>query len=376
MRICYVLSYRSPAYIRTQSLLSALRQIPEVELRLAINTRVGLSRYVDTWQQVRKIRAAFDPQLYILGFRGHEFYWPLRGLVGRKPIVFDAMMSPALALAEEGRAGLPGRLAAQGLLPVERGMMRDADLVLTDTSAHAAHFSQRFGLAAGHVLPVPVGAVEHGSHAIPGLQAGVTQRPVVARVPWGAAERNWPLRVLFYGSFLPLHGVGVILEAVALLRDLPLRFDFIGGNEEWGQRLARVFAQAGAMGYTWRPWVPFDELVAETIPHADICLGGPFGNTPQARRVITGKTSQALALGRPTLIGAAEDNPGFIDRENCLLVPQGSAEALAAALRWAAENRERLEEIGQQGQALYMRELSVDVLAKRLSGALARFGEQ
>jgi hypothetical protein len=362
MRICYVLSYRSPAYIRTQTFLSALRQLSGVELRIAINARVGLGRYVDTWRQVQKIRMTFDPHLYILGFRGHEFYWLLRKLVGRKPIVFDAMMSPASALSEEGNAGLPGRLAAQMLLPVERGIMRDADLVLTDTPAHVAHFSRLFELAEGQVASIPVGAVE---------RANVIYAPVEE------AERNRrPLSVLFYGTFLPLHGIEVILEAVSLLQDLSLRFDFIGGNSKWGQRLADRFACAGAVRHTWRPWTPFNELITKTIPNADICLGGPFGDTPQARRVITGKTSQALALGKATLIGAAEDNPGFIDQENCLLVPQGSAEALANALRWAVENRDRLDGIGQRGRALYMRELSVDVVARRLAEELARFGER
>ncbi|MDR3053885.1 MAG: glycosyltransferase family 4 protein [Zoogloeaceae bacterium] len=356
MRICYVLSYRSPSYIRTQTLVSALRKIPGMEVQLAINSHIGLGRYADTWQQVRKIRTTFDPHLYILGFRGHEFYWLLRGLVGRKPIVFDAMMSPATALAEERKFGLPGCLAARLLLPMERTIMRDANLVLTDTQAHVAHLGRLFGLAAGQVVPVPVGAVE---------------QPIAVRAPAG---ENCPLSVLFYGSFLPLHGVNVILEAVTLLRDLPLRFDFIGGNAKWGQHLASVFAHAGAVRHTWRAWVPFEELVAQTIPKADICLGGPFGNTPQARRVITGKTSQTLALGRPTLIGAAEDNPGFIDRENCLLVPQGSAEALAGALRWAVENRERLDEIGQCGRALYMRKLSIDVVIHRLAEVLTRLG--
>jgi glycosyltransferase involved in cell wall biosynthesis len=112
-------------------------------------------------------------------------------------------------------------------------------------------------------------------------------------------------------------------------------------------------------------------LINLTIPEADLCLGGPFGNTEQARRVITGKTSQCLALGKPTIIGKIDEDIGFVDKQNCLLVPQGNPQALAQAIQWAFDKRHQLSKIGEQGRSIYSERLSVNVIRQLLSQALS-----
>lgn len=87
MKICYVLSYRAPNYIRTRSILRALRNIADIEVFEAINESTNASRYYETFWKTREIKERFNPDVYLLGFRGHEFYWPLRHLVGKKPII-------------------------------------------------------------------------------------------------------------------------------------------------------------------------------------------------------------------------------------------------------------------------------------------------
>ena len=173
--------------------------------------------------------------------------------------------------------------------------------------------------------------------------------------------------VLFYGSFLPLHGLDTILKAAALLRELPIRFDFVGGNSRQARKFMTDCANKGVTRYTHRPWVSFDELINVTIPEADLCLGGPFGDTEQARRVITGKTSQCLALGKPTIIGEIDEKHGFVNKQNCLLVPQGNPEALAEALRWAHNHREQLALIGDRARAIYAERLSIKVIGNVLA---------
>ena len=95
-----------------------------------------------------------------------------------------------------------------------------------------------------------------------------------------------------------------------------------------------------------------------------------YGGTPQARRVITGKTFQFLAQGKPTVIGRVDEPLPFSDRRNCLLVEQSDAESLAAAFEWALEHRDRLPDIGLEGQRLFEEHFSTNALARQLEPAL------
>jgi len=356
--IGYVLSYREPHYIRTQSLLQALARMPGVRVIIARNTSKGIWRYFETWRALRRMRAMSAPDIYILGFRGHEFFWPLRLLIRKTHLVFDAFMSPYAALYEENKAGFVGRLIAPLIYRLERRMLQQADLVLTDTHLQVQYFVDTFALSHAKVCSLPVGAIEteDDTKTIPLPDAG-------------------PFRVLFYGSFLPLHGVDVILEAASRLSNLPVFFDFIGGNLKHGRWLRDQCERMNIVRYTHRAWVPFEELISNEIPRTNLCLGGPFGGTPQARRVVTGKTSQCLALAKATVIGRIDEQDGFVDRGNCLLVDQDDAVALAEAIRWAYENRSQLDTIGACGRALYRERLSIDVIAERLLPALRNLSE-
>ncbi|MHB1589622.1 MAG: glycosyltransferase [Metallibacterium scheffleri] len=354
LTVAYVLAYRAPDFIRSRSLLIALEACDGIKLTVARNHSTGMARYFETWRALRQLRKSFAPDLYVLGFRGHEMYWPVRWLTHGKPLVFDALMSPSAALREENKTGLIGQLIAPLLRWLEIGILHDADLVLTDTEQHIDFYVDRYDLPRKKLLAVPVGAMEGGTTPDQQDQHSVQSA----------------FSVLFYGSMLPLHGVDVIVAAAAQLQDLPIRFDFIGGGAKQSRRLRQLCERHGVTRYTHRAWVPLNELVDTEIPRADLCLGGPFGGTPQGRRVITSKTSQALALGKATVIGAIDEDIGWIDKDNCLLVPQADPDALVAALRWAFAERNALSRIGARGHALYRQKLSIHAIAQRLCPAL------
>lgn len=357
MQLVYILAYRAPDYVRTQSILQALGSHENIELQVARNKNIGITRYVETWRALRRLRKTYKPDAYILGFRGHELFWPVKWLTHGKPLVFDALMSPSVAFQEENKAGWLGRLTAPVFHRLERSILQHADLVLTDTKNHATLYESRFGVPKENILVIPVGAVE-------------VARPLEEKNGTGAT--NTYFSVLFFGSMLPLHGIDIIVSAAAKLRDLPIRFDFVGGNLKQAQRLIKICTGRSLTRYTHRHWVPLHDLVTHDIPRADLCLGGPFGGTPQALRVITGKTSQCLALGKATVVGHVGEDIGFEDKGNCLIVPQGDADALAAAILWAFLHRDLLQLIGRRGQSLYREQLSIQVIARRLIPALER----
>lgn len=353
VQLAYVLAYRAPTYIRTESLLVALRSISGVKVVVARNRLSGVRRYVQTWNALRRLGRT--PDIYVIGFRGHEIFWPVRWLRRGVPIIFDAMMSPYGSLHDEHDGSALRRCLARMLYPLERRMLQRADLVLTDTQLNAAFFAQTFALPLEHFCAVPVGAIE-------------AENSIVA----SNIRKDGTFNVLFYGSFLPLHGIHVIVAAAAQLTDLPIRFDFVGGSKTHARRLHSLCRTLEVKNFTHRRWVALEQLLQRDIPNADLCLGGPFGGTPQARRVVTTKTSQCLALGKATVIGHIDEDYGFLDRGNCLLVAQADADALAASVRWAYENRSSLSALGARGRDAYHELLSTRVISARLQPALAQ----
>jgi glycosyltransferase involved in cell wall biosynthesis len=345
LRVAHIVAYRDVAFPRNGSIVRALEQTPDITLLTAHNRSTDSRRYLETWRALSKLRREAKPDVYVFGFRSHEIFWAFLFGIRNKPIVFDALMSPYASLHEERKLGWRGRLLAPLVFLLERSILRRANLVLTDTPAHIAYYRQTFGLPEEKLCALPVSAPELEQ------SAPMTSAPDTA------------FSVLFFGSFLPLHGIGTIVQAAAMVADLPIRFDFVGGSEQQMQVACKA---AGVTRYTHRSWVPFDELVSRDIPAAHLCLGGPFGNTLQARRVITTKTAQCLAAGRATIVGRIEADIGFIDKQNCLLVDQANPQALASAIRWAFENQDRLAALGENGRKLYDAKLSTRVVGERL----------
>ena len=175
--------------------------------------------------------------------------------------------------------------------------------------------------------------------------------------------------VLFYGSFLPLHGINIILAVAHILKDKPISFTIVGGRGKALRDFNEMKKRLNLKNIIHKKWVPYEQL-PDVIQKADVCLGGPFGNTGQAHRVITGKTFQFLATGKPVIVGKIEHDYGFRDKENCLLVSQGNEMNLAEAILWCSENQDRLSMIGSKGLELYRNNFSIDRIRKILQELL------
>lgn len=343
--VFYVVSYRDPAYVRTQSISDALAQSPH-HVREIRNRRAGWSRYPEVlWRLHRELKTG-GPDVVILGFRGYEIFEIVRRMVGPTPLIFDAFLSPSDSLIVEKKHGSIGVLAGRVIRRLEYRFLRGSDAVLVDTDLLAAHLADRSRLAPDRFHTVRIGAVDARDDV--------------------SASPGKKLEVLFYGSFLALHGVEVILGAARSMLHENIHFHIVGG----GRRGAEIAGAAGLTNITHTRWIPHNKLVEEVIPSADLLLGGPFGNTPQARRVFTGKAVQGLASATATVIGKVAEDVGLRDRENCLLVEQGSVEELVEQLRWAAEHRSELQAIGSAGRQVYETEFAPQPTAKRLERAI------
>ncbi|HER44290.1 MAG TPA: hypothetical protein ENO08_07515, partial [Candidatus Eisenbacteria bacterium] len=162
-------------------------------------------------------RAGKGDILFVPDFRHKDvpLAWALARLGGKK-IVFDPLVSRyETRVLDRGDAGR-GSAQAWHNRNLDRISFNLPDLVLADTAAHAEYYRESFGVRRERIGVLPVGFDEDTFHEFP------------QRVDDGE------LRVLFYGSFLPLHGVDTIVEAASALSARPIRFLLVGGGQTHG----------------------------------------------------------------------------------------------------------------------------------------------
>ncbi|MEM2676111.1 MAG: glycosyltransferase, partial [Candidatus Bathyarchaeia archaeon] len=227
-----------------------------------------------------------------------------------------------------------------------------ANVILTDTWANAQYFSQQFCVPQEKLRVIYVGCDESlfypRSDVIP---------------PSSHCE------VFYYGSFLPLHGTEVIIQAAALLRDRKDIHFTLGGKGPLFKSIKQMVKELALKNVSLVGWIPLEQLPFY-IARATICLGGHFSTIPKAARVISTKTFQFIAMRKPTIVG---DNAAvkevFIHKEHIYAVPMGDPEALADAIQLLADNELRYR-IAIGGYEIFRQKFATPVIATQLASLI------
>ncbi len=356
VKVCYVLAYKYPNYVRTSVILGALKLAKGVELYTAINTNPSVVRYLQTTVRLIKQRIINHPDIYIFGFRSHETFWIFRLITIGRPVIFDEFINMQQSLVGEKKILKKDSIFSKLSYQYVRLMHKSVRLILADTNLHAESSSKTYGTPIKKYRTLYVGTDE------------ATFKPLKAN-----KNKQGKFSVFFYGNIEALHGVKHILESAKNLRESGIEFVIVGGkgSRKTVSYISNYINDNHLDNVKYLEWVPFAKL-PDYISNADVCLGGPFGATPQAKKVITGKTFQFLAMGRPTIVGKIDEEIGFVDRKNCLLVEQGSTDKLTSAIKWAFDNQQKLSIIGDGARKLYQDKFSVSEASKMLGDMVTR----
>lgn len=247
----------------------------------------------------------------------------LAGL-GSRRVVFDPLASRFETKIVDWGWRPTGSLAAWWNRMIDAAAFRLSDIVLADTAAHRDYYAGFYGLPLAKFAVVPVGFDDRVFSR--GLAAA--GRAARAANPGGS-----PFNAVFFGSFLPLHGVEFIVEAARRVweRDKNIKFLLIGG----GRTLPDVRARAAELGLGN---VDFSErldpsALAQTVAsNADVCLG-IFGRTEKAARVVPHKVFQSLALGKAVITARTPAVREFFEHgRDIFLCENTRPESLAEAI--------------------------------------------
>ncbi|GAB4574608.1 MAG: glycosyltransferase [Anaerolineae bacterium] len=253
----------------------------------------------------------------------------LFGAVLGRPVVVDYLVGLYESSVIDRETVAPESWRARLFRWIDALNCRLAKAIFTDTHTHRAFLRELVGPAADRLFVVPVG-VDNQSWQGAGTDAVPKDR----------------LQVHFFGTYIPFHGVEVIVQAAHLLAEDP-RFLFVLVGR--GQTYPAVRAEAeqiGVRNVRFVDMLPPDELPAYTAL-ADICLG-VFGDREKTNYVVPNKLYQYMALGKPVITAeSAAVREFFTPDVHLVTVPPGDAQALADALRALADDPERRVALGQ-----------------------------
>lgn len=272
------------------------------------------------------------------------------------PLVADPLISAYDKQVFERRKFSACSRRGRRLLAQESQLLSRADYVLADTEAHAVFFRDVLKVAGDRIAVVPVAAEE-----------------TLFR-PGERSEKlhGEPLEVLFFGSFIPLQGPQVIVDAARCYQGPPLSWCLLGDGPLLAECQERA---AGLANVAFEKWIPYSQLPAR-IARADILLG-IFGSTLKAARVVPNKVYQAAACGRPVVTLRSGAYPAeLLSREDSGFrwVPAGDAAALAAAVAALASDRGKLALYGVAARDSYEKYLSMAQVRRQLAAVLINFG--
>jgi len=366
VRVCYFGTYRA-GYTRNRKMIEGLRRngVEVIEchepLWLGTEDRVQVAsggwmhpsfwlRIIKVYSRLlRKYRSVGDYDVMVLGYPG-QLDVPLARVLTWlkcKPLVLD-MPASLYLMTQERRLLKPGSFTGFLIYCLDKMACLLPNLLIVETEEYIVWFQKTFKINKSKFCVVPLGADDK------------------IFKPAAATRSDGPFLAVYYGSFLPNHGVEYIVEAARLLRNEPnIHFELIGNGP--GKAAAMALArQHNLTNITFEDWMDQEALV-KRVTRADVILGA-FGATPQSMLTVQNKIYEGLAMEKPVITG---DGPSvrklLIHGEHVYLCEQANPQSLAEAIKVLSRDPELRKSIARKGYQLYCQEFTPLALGSLLS---------
>lgn len=298
-----------------------------------------------------------DIEAVIVGYIGQlDIFWLkfLTSFFKNKPkIIFVPLVSLYdTVIIDRGLSG-KNNILAKILLYIDKFSFKIPDLVILDTNEHIKYICDLFGLDKNKFKRVWVGADEDVFYP----QCSSLNKRRLGGV----------FNVLFFGKYIPLHGLEYIIKSAKLLEnEKGIKFKMIGNGQLY-DKIIRLNNDLDVKNIEFIEWVEYDKLVDE-INKADVVLG-IFGGTDKSLRVIPNKVFQAVACRKPVITGGSPAiKELFTDRENILLCENRNPKSLANAILNLKNNKEFTSKIADNSYAFFEKELNSASIGKKMLG--------
>lgn len=335
MRVCYFGTYEGD-YIRNRTIIKGLK----------LNGVDVVECHCDVWKR-KKIKTGLKPLEYtkllilyatayiilalkffslrnvdtfIVGYPGFFdiFFLKFLCIFKREKVIFDAFLSLYDTFVSDRQMVERNSFAAKIIWSVDKKACDLADKVLLDTEANIEYFFQEFNLRKEKLKKIPIGANEDE----------VAKKKI--------SEKK---DVFFFGKYIPLQGVDVIIRAAKILEDRDdLSFHLVGDGQE-KRGAINLVNRLDLKNITFHDFMPYEELI-RFLSNSDIGLG-IFGTTGKANRVIPNKVYEMMANKIAFITGRSQAAREELEEgTHCLFVKFGDPEELSKKILTLADDED------------------------------------
>lgn len=369
MKVCYFGTFRKE-YNRNKIILASMKtagiEIIECHEKLwnSIEDRVNVTkggwlkpkfwlRVAKTYfQLLKKFKNIGDFDVLMTGYPGQFDVFVASRLAKKRktPLVLDVFMS-LYVVSLERRLEKSKMNAVKLINFLERISYRKPTLLIHDTQPYSQWLSDHFDIPMNKIRLVPTGADE-----------------TIFKPSPISTNRGGNFTVLFYGTFIPNHGLGLIASAMDLLREEDkIKFLFIGDGPE-KEMLVRHVQESKLKNVEFVGWVDQEKLV-EYIQRADLCLGA-FGSTLQSLITVHNKVYESMACGKAMVTGKSPAiETQFVNRRE-ILYCERTPEDIANAILEVYNNPQLKKSLEKNSRERFVCEFSLIAQGKKIEGYL------
>ena len=263
------------------------------------------------------------------------------------PLIFDPLISSYDKKVFERKKFSEKSYRAKKIKNWEQKIFKSADIILADTILHKEFYSNFFDIDNSKIFTVSVGADEE------------------LFFPKSFVKKE-KYEVLFYGTFLELHGIEFIIEASKLLDNV--NWVILGDG-----KLKKLFLDMGKglSNLRFENKIEYTRLPSR-IAKSDILLG-IFADSYKASRVIPNKFYQSIACARPVITRDSCAYPNDIrvnSNKGIFLVPHSNPQKIAEMVKKIISDDSKLHKYGNDAFAQYCKYFNGKVVKKELLKAI------
>ena len=352
MKVCFFGSYVKDSYGipsgNDGTLLKKILETQDVKVVECHESIENFSSLIPAYFKLFFKHRKLDYDIMMIPWRG-ILSLPLAKIIHKKPIIYFPAFSIYDTLVNDRKIIKKNSLKAKFVHFVDKLACKWSDLVVLESTEEINYFVKEYGLPKEKFRQYPLSADE--SIFYPQTPKNQTTKKFV---------------VLFFGSFIPLHGVETIVNAALILKkygDICFR---ICGKGQTMEKIENMIEKNNLTNVKLLGLLPKENLL-DNIKESDVCLG-IFGDTLKARKVVTNKVYQILASKKSliTMESPASLEAHLEDKKNCILVPTANPEKLAEAILFLRNDPMKRQQIAEEGYKTFSEHLSIEATGKKL----------